>query len=132
MGAYCFTSVRLSVCLLKTSPVNLTFSYNFHAIQVTMLIFGMKTHLINTHLLLSRSRSSAEVKVEYQSYISQKMVVSEALMFHKHILVFFFFFFFRIMPFFLYPISSTRMQCSCLLFHQHFQKPSFSGSLKSR
>ena len=52
--------------------MNLTFSFSFHIIQVTMLIFGMKAHLINTHLLVPRSRSSAKVKIEYQSYISQK------------------------------------------------------------
>ena len=28
-----------------------------------------------------------KVKVEYQGYISQKMAVSEALVFHKHILL---------------------------------------------
>ena len=35
-----------------------------------MVIFGMKAHLISTHLLVprSRSRSSAKVKVEYQGY----------------------------------------------------------------
>ena len=32
----------------------------------------MKAHLINMHLLVPRSRSSAKVKVEYQGYISQK------------------------------------------------------------
>ena len=37
-----------------------------------MFIFGMKAHLINMHLLVLRSRSSAKVKVEYQGYISQK------------------------------------------------------------
>ena len=69
-GTYCFTDVRLSVCpsvcLRKTQPVNLTFSYNFRTIQVTILIFGMKTHLIITHLLVPMSRSSAKVKIEYQ------------------------------------------------------------------
>ena len=35
-------SVCPSVCLLKTKHVNLTFSYNFHSIQITMLILGMK------------------------------------------------------------------------------------------
>ena len=51
-----------------------------------MLIFGIKAHLINTHLLVPRS--SAKVKVEYQGYISQKMAVSGALVFHEHILFF--------------------------------------------
>ena len=46
----------------------------------------MKAHLIDTHLLVPRSRSSAEVKVKYQGHVSQKMGVSGALVFHKHIL----------------------------------------------
>ena len=45
----------------------------------------MKAHLIDTHLLVPRSRSSAKVKVKYQGHVSQKMVVSGALVFHKHI-----------------------------------------------
>ena len=48
----------------------------------------MKAHLINMHLLVPRSRSSAKVKVEYQCYISQKMAILGALVFHKHILSF--------------------------------------------
>ena len=50
-----------------------------------MLIFGMKAHLINKHLLVLRSRSFAEVKVGNQGYISQKIAVSRALVFYKHI-----------------------------------------------
>ena len=46
----------------------------------------MKAHLINTHLLVPRSRSSAKVKVKYQDHFTQKMGVSAALMFHKQIL----------------------------------------------
>ena len=38
------------------------------------------------HLLVPTSRSSAKVKVEYKGYISQKMAVSGAFVFHKHIL----------------------------------------------
>ena len=49
----------------------------------------MKAHLINTHVLVPRSRSSAKVKVKYQGHISQKMGVSGALVFHKHILFLF-------------------------------------------
>ena len=45
----------------------------------------MKAHLIDTHLLVPRSRSSAKVKVKYQGQVSQKMGVSGALVFHKHI-----------------------------------------------
>ena len=47
----------------------------------------MKAHLIDTHLLVPRSRSSAKVKVKNQGHVSQKMGVSEALVFHKHILL---------------------------------------------
>ena len=39
----------------------------------------MKAHLIDTHLLVPRSRSSAKVNVKYQGHISQKMGVSGAL-----------------------------------------------------
>ena len=46
----------------------------------------MKAHLIDTHLLVPRSRSSAKVKVKYQDHVSQKMGLSGALVFHKHIL----------------------------------------------
>ena len=52
----------------------------------------MKAHLIDTHLLVPRSRSSVKVKVKYQGHVSQKMGVSGALVFHKHILVFWVFF----------------------------------------
>ena len=46
----------------------------------------MKAYLINMHLLVPRLRSSAKVKVKYKGYISQKMAVSGAFVFHKHIL----------------------------------------------
>ena len=46
----------------------------------------MKAHLIDTHLLVPRSGSSAKVKVKYQGHVSQKMGVSGAFVFHKHIL----------------------------------------------
>ena len=49
----------------------------------------MKAHLMDTHLLVPRSRSSAKVKVKYQDHVSQKMGVSGALVFHKHILFLF-------------------------------------------
>ena len=48
----------------------------------------MKAYLINMHLLVPRSKSSAKVKVKYKGYISQKMAVSGAFVFHKHILFF--------------------------------------------
>ena len=46
----------------------------------------MKAYLINMHLLVPRSRSSAKVKVKYKGYISQKMAVLGAFLFHKYIL----------------------------------------------
>ena len=52
----------------------------------------MKAHLIDTHLLVPRSRSSAKAKVKYQGHVSEKMGVSRALVFHKHILFDFAFF----------------------------------------
>ena len=48
----------------------------------------MKAHLIDTHLLVPKSRSSAKVKVKCQVHVSQKMGVLGALVFHKHILFF--------------------------------------------
>ena len=48
----------------------------------------MKAYLINMHLLVPKSRSSAKVKVKYEVYISQKIAFSGAFMFHKHILLF--------------------------------------------
>ena len=47
----------------------------------------MKAHFIVTHLQVPRSRLSAKVKVKYQGHVSQKMGVSGALVFHKHILL---------------------------------------------
>ena len=48
----------------------------------------MKAHLIDTHLLVPRSKSSAKVNVNYQGHVSQKRDVSGAFVFHKHILFF--------------------------------------------
>ena len=59
-----------SVCLHKLNIYPITPSL------VTRLVFGMKAHLINTHLLIPRSRSSAKVKVKYQGHDSKKMGVS--------------------------------------------------------
>ena len=41
---------------------------------------------MDTHLLVPRSRSSTKVKVKYQGHVSQKMGVSGALVFYKHVL----------------------------------------------
>ena len=48
----------------------------------------MKAYLINMHLLVPRSRSSAKVKVKYKGHISQEFAVSGAFVFHKHVLFF--------------------------------------------
>ena len=48
----------------------------------------MKAYLINMHLLVPRSRSSAKLKVKYKGYISQKNGRLGAFMFHKCILFF--------------------------------------------
>ena len=48
----------------------------------------MKAYLIDMHLLVPRSRSSAKVKVKYKGYIYQKMAVFGAFVFDKHILFF--------------------------------------------
>ena len=48
----------------------------------------MKAHLIDTHLLVPRSGSSAKVKIKYQGQVSQKMGISGALVFQKHIFFF--------------------------------------------
>ena len=73
LGAYCFTFVCLSVHLsAQTEHENLTFSHYSETNLVTRLIFGMKAHLIDTHLLVPRSKSSAKVKVKYQGHVSQR------------------------------------------------------------
>ena len=51
----------------------------------------MKAYLIKMHLLVPRSKSSGKVKVKYKDYISQKVAVSGAFMFHKHILFSFYY-----------------------------------------
>ena len=48
----------------------------------------MRAHLIDTHLQVPRSSSSAKVKVKYQGHVSEKMAVSGALVFPKTHLVF--------------------------------------------
>ena len=45
----------------------------------------MKAHLIDTHLLVPRLRSSAKVKVKYQGHAFQKMGVLGSLVFQKHL-----------------------------------------------
>ena len=84
-GSYCFTVV----CLHKLNVKTQHFPITPKLITVTRLIFGMKAHLINMHLLVPRSRSSAKVKVKYQGFISQRIAISGSFMFHKQILFFF-------------------------------------------
>ena len=47
----------------------------------------MKAHLIDTHLV-PWPRSSAKVDVKYQGHVYQKMGISGALVFHKHIFLY--------------------------------------------
>ena len=42
-------------------------------------MFDMKAYLMNMHQLVSRSRSSAKVKVKYKGYISQKMAIFQGI-----------------------------------------------------
>ena len=44
----------------------------------------MKVNLIETHLLVPRSISSAMVRVKYEGHIFQKIAILEALVFNKH------------------------------------------------
>ena len=57
-------------------PVRLSVSASVHP----------SVHLHKLNILVPRS--SAKVKVKYQGHVSQKMSVSRALVFHKHILFF--------------------------------------------
>ena len=76
----------------------------------------MKAYFINMHLLVPRSRPSAKVKVKYKGYISQKMAVSGAFVFHKHILFFLSYLFnfplfvCLFLPFLLYPFQPLPPQ----------------------
>ena len=72
----------------------------------------MKAYLINMHLLVPRSRSSAKVKVKYKGYIPQKMAVSGAFVFHKHIL-------------FLLTLSEANPTFSTLGQFKYIYSPSF-------
>ena len=49
----------------------------------------MKAHLIETHLPVPRSRSSAKIKVKYQGHVSQNMSVSGGISVSQtHLVVF--------------------------------------------
>ena len=69
----CFTTVRLSFHLSvcpsvcgKLKTVNLTFSYNFHTIHITMLILGMQVAFDNTQLVrVISSRARSNIKVTF-------------------------------------------------------------------
>ena len=77
-------SVCLSVYLSTFRLENLKFSSYSFTDSDTRLIFGMKAHLIKTHLVVPKSMSS--IKVKYQGHDFKKMAVSGAFLFHKHIL----------------------------------------------
>ena len=51
-------------------------------------MFGMKAYLLDKHLLVTRSRSYAKVKVKvkYHGHIPPKLAVLRVLVSHKHIL----------------------------------------------
>ena len=77
-------SVCLSICVCLFAE-NLTFYYNFHTIQVTMLIFGIQVAFDNTQIVrVISSRSMSNSKVTFL----KKMAISGALVFQKHILFF--------------------------------------------
>ena len=74
--------LAVSVRLLNAEPVK-TFSYNFPYYS------SYNAHIRYAGSFRQYPTSEGHiimVKVEYQGYISQKMVVSGALVFHKHIL----------------------------------------------
>ena len=49
-------------------------------------MLGLKAHLIDSHLLVPKSKSFAKVKVKDKGHIYQRMAVWGALVFHKHIM----------------------------------------------
>ena len=62
-SANAFNLVRSKTVLFGKE---LTFSYNFHTIQVTMLIFGMQVAFNNTQLVrVISSRSRSNIKVTF-------------------------------------------------------------------
>ena len=72
--AHCFTVVRLcpSVCLHKLNLKTLHVPLSLTLYLVTTLIFGVKVHLIYTHQVVPRSRSSIKVKIKYQGHVQKK------------------------------------------------------------
>ena len=84
----------------------------------------MKAYLIKMHLLVPRLRSFAKVEVKYKGYISQKMAVSGAFMFLKHIL----FFIRRIMG---SPVAGVRAGGRRpVLFPEHISKTTLARVMK--
>ena len=80
-GRQHFLPVRNMFLSLNPFPHNDTF---WRPWETSLL----KTLWEKEKLLIMRSRSSAKVKVKYQGHVSQKMGVSGALVFDKHILFF--------------------------------------------
>ena len=84
----------------------------------------MKAHLINTHLLVPRSGSSAKVNIKYQGHVSQKMgFIGGISVSQTHLVTLYV----RVENM---GIGENAGYEHFLLFHQCFQKTSYRGSLK--
>ena len=79
----CIFMPPVSVCLSFCPSICPELNHKTLHLPFTRLMFGMKEHLIDTHLLEPRSRSSAKVKDKYQGHISikKKIVVSGVIFF---------------------------------------------------
>ena len=80
---YC-RCIETRACLGKGEHENLTFYSQTNL--VTSLILGIKAHLIDTHLVVPRSRSSVKVKIKHHVHVFKRMAIEGALVFHKHVL----------------------------------------------
>ena len=89
-GAYCVTGVFLSVCLSVCPSVCQNWTRKLNIFSLFLYYLNYSAHiwfevpLIDTHLLMTRSRSSVKVKVIYQGYISQNLLVHESILFCVH------------------------------------------------
>ena len=84
-GAYCFTGVCLSLCL---SAEHLTCELNIFLLLPYYLSYNAHIQYAGSFQQYPTSEGHIiKVKVEYQGYLSKKMAVLGALVFHKHILL---------------------------------------------
>ena len=79
-------SVCLSIPLSQIQPENITFPYYFYSISITRLIFSMKVCVVDTHLLVLRSRSSTKLISNMKVTFSKNGHLGE-LVFHKQSLL---------------------------------------------